>query len=177
MYYLPYVGIGISLVGIGFLVLRAWRRIVSLPPGIVPPEVGLMNIWARLKEYWRKIQPALMAFLTRFLHRSRIMTLKTDNRLSQWIESVRNRSRLVSTRSRSWLVGRSLARKTQPRISFAELAEVKLKTKEEELLKRVTDDPKNPAPYAELADLYEKMGNTEDAREARLTAEKLTSRR
>lgn len=177
MFYLPFIGIVLSLAGIGYLVLRAWPRVKALPPETVPPEMGARALRERLTQYWRRAQPVLMAFVARLLHRSRLMALKTDNRLSRWIESVRNRSRLVSFRPRAWFLDRAANRQDTPRISFAELVEGQLKAREEELLKRVKETPKEPVLYTELAELYEKMGNLEDAKEARLTAEKLTKRK
>lgn len=175
--YLPYLGIGISLAGIAYLVARALPRIKGLPLETVPPQVGMQALWLTLKDYWRKVQPALMAFVARLLHRSRIIALKTDNRLSRWLESVKNRSRLVSSRPRTWFLQRQVARKRKPEISFAVLTEEKWKAKEEELLVRIKENPRDAALYAELADLYEKMGNLEDAGEARLTAEKLSKKK
>jgi hypothetical protein len=176
--FLSYFGMIVSLAGVGYLIVRALPRVKNLPPMAEIPEVGIraaakeIGEWLRLKQW----QTTLMEMLTRLLHRSRVLTLKTDNRLSGWLERIKNRSRLVSVLPRAWIAERRLAKPVEPRISFATLAEEKWKHDEEELLGRVKASPRDPAVYLALAELYEKMGNIEDAHEARLTAEKFASR-
>lgn len=176
--FLSYIGLSLSLAGIGYLIARALPRIKNLPPMIEVPKVGIKAAVEgagerlRLKQW----QTMLIDMLTRLLHRSRILTLKTDNRLSGWLERIKNRSRLVSALPRAWILERRLAEPTKPKISFATLAEEKWKQQEEELLVRVKASPRDPAVYLALAELYERMGNTQDATEARLTAEKFAGR-
>ncbi|MDP3794650.1 MAG: hypothetical protein Q8R13_01840 [bacterium] len=172
---LSYIGLAVSLGGMAYLVIRALPRMRQLPEQAPIPRAKWEHIVIAVRDnmYWRKWQPRVMAFLARFLHRSRLGTLKMDNRLSRWIESVRKRSRLMSARSHSWFLERQLARKKAPVISFAVLAEEKLKAKEDELLKRIQENPKDPAAYREIGEIYERMGNQSDASEAVAAAVKL----
>lgn len=58
-------------------------------------------------------------------------------------------------------------------ISFAVLAEERLKSREEDLLRAIQAAPRDPKLYRELGELYERMGNGVDAREALAAALKL----
>lgn len=177
--FLSYFGLGVSLVGVGCLIVRALPRIKNLPPMAEVPKVGIKAAMEGAGErlHLKQWQARLMDMLTRLLHRTRILTLKTDNRVSGWLERIKNRSRLVSALPRAWIFERRLAKPVEPKISFAALTEEKWKQQEEELLTRVKATPRDPAIYLALSDLYEKMGNAQDAAEARLTAEKFSGKR
>lgn len=84
-----------SLLGMGAIILRKIPVLVGLPEVIKKPSGE--SFWPKLK---RKIKntPGLKSFsyeifLQKLLSRIRILTLKTDNKTSSWLQKLREKSK------------------------------------------------------------------------------------
>ena len=151
------------------------------------------------KQYWFN----LMVYLEKFLRRIKIVFLKIENLLGKWINWLRNRSQIMSQKSREWIKQRdikkqkmeeSLSNKTKDEISIKvnkEEVENKIEQEEDDLsiseLKKpikeeqkwinlIIEDPKNITAYKFLGLLYWKQHNYLDAKNSLEMAVKLGSK-
>ena len=93
-----------SLLGVGAIMLRKIPALVELPEVIKKPSGE--PLWPKLK---RKIKntPGFKSFsyeifLQKLLSRIRILTLKTDNKTSGWLQRLREKSRKQKLSDNYW---------------------------------------------------------------------------
>ena len=84
-----------SLLGIGVILIRKIPVLVELPEVIKKPSGE--PFWLKLKRKIKNI-PGFKSFsyeifLQKLLSRIRILTLKTDNKTSSWLQRLREKSR------------------------------------------------------------------------------------
>lgn len=83
-----------SFLGLSVLVLRKVPELKEMPE----PEVVLIKkelrkkIKEKTKEVWKENAGILESMLHKFLSKVRIMSLKVDKKVSEWIAKLRNRS-------------------------------------------------------------------------------------
>jgi len=94
-----------SLLGMGAIILRKIPVLVELP-GIPAAGINWRGIFLKLKEKIKILNPfksfSYEIFLQKLLSRIRILTLKTDNKTSSWLQRLREKSRKQKLSDNYW---------------------------------------------------------------------------
>jgi len=202
--FILYFLIASSLIGLGIIIFRKIPILANLSEEemiILARKKGIIQKMREInyKQYWFN----LMVYLEKFLRRIKIVFLKIENLLGKWINWLRNRSQIMSQKSREWIKQRdikkqkmeeSLSNKTKDEISIKvnkEEVENKIEQEEDDLsiseLKKpikeeqkwinlIIEDPKNITAYKFLGLLYWKQHNYLDAKNSLEMAVKLGSK-
>jgi hypothetical protein len=84
----------LSLAGLGVLVSRKVPELVAMPEpeGIFLKEETKTKIKEKAKEVLKNRSNSFEKFLQKFLSKTRILSLKAENKLSDWLRRLRERS-------------------------------------------------------------------------------------
>lgn len=134
------------------------------------PEIKALFSSLKLNEY----KAHWLVELEKFLRRTRVVVLKFDRVSDGLIKKIRRinvNDQLESVNKEINKVIASSVEILSPEINVASAPAEKisaafLKNEEERLIVEIAKNPKDPALYEMLGDLYSEMGNSEDAQES-----------
>lgn len=168
----PSILILISLAGMVVIIQRKMPYLRKLSPESHQVSDNLVDdYFPELMQWWRSIpwhtyRQNTLRELEKLLRRMRLALLKVDHLSEALIKKVRKVH--VSAQVENGLSETKKAEETK----ILELKEPErspldeLKAREQQLIIEISQDPKNATLYETLGDLYVKMGNEADAREA-----------
>jgi len=188
---LPWIVLGISVIGIIVIILRKIQVLLKLPVKSaiehLSPSVG-EKIKIKIEGLrYSSLQPAIATWLEKTLRKLRVTLLKLDNVFLNLIERAREKSQILKARSRAWVEHHRLKKieKLQmlEKLDQAEVSETIEKAKKEskkepvpkkekdstlaeekKLVDLITKEPRNIEAYRKLGFLYLKLDNKEDAK-------------
>jgi hypothetical protein len=107
-----YLLVAVSLIGLGIIVYRKISVLARLSEGemtILDRKRGVIQRIREIdyKQYWLNF----MIALEKFLRRIKIVFLKIENLLSKCINFLRNRSQIMTQKSREWIRQREMKRR------------------------------------------------------------------
>ncbi|OGN27720.1 MAG: hypothetical protein A2941_02460 [Candidatus Yanofskybacteria bacterium RIFCSPLOWO2_01_FULL_49_17] len=168
----PFSLIVISAAGIAFIVYRKMPYLKKLTPESHElsdnifydffPEIAEHVNEAKFKEY----QKALLRETEKLVRRLRVATLKIDHLSDRLIKKLRREHIAANLKHQALLEERK--EDTTPVAAEANRgsSQEELKAREQQLIIEIAKNPKEPALYIELGDLYLAMHNIEEARES-----------
>lgn len=180
----------LSVLGILMIVLRkipALAKLPERPQELLPPQ----SLFARLKtkvKGWQysEYRGKILAWIEKALRKTRLLFLKIDNFFLTGIKKAREGSQLWRVRSKAWVEHKRQKKikklEVLQKIEKAELMDKLEETKkgqkkgllsnedvfrkEKNLVKAISQDPKNAELYKELGSLYLEARNYKDAKQA-----------
>ena len=171
---IPLILIGLSLIGIAFIVRRKFAYLIKLSPESHEVSANIFEdffpeLIAWFKQIpWHQYRQTSLQELEKGLRRMRLVFLKIDHASARLIQKVRHThqiTQLEHTASVQPEVSTEVAVPEQTAI-VAEPTPEDLKGQEQQLIIEIAQDPKNAGLYETLGDLYLKMNNIPDAKEA-----------
>lgn len=179
----------VSLLGIGVIILRKIPALLSLPEKpkeILPSQPFFSRLKRKIKGWqYSEYRGKILAWLEKLLRKTRLLFLKIDSFFLAGIEKARERSQLWKVKSRAWVEHKRQKKikklEALQKIEKAELidklketkkgdqAEIgveHLAKKEKELIKTISQNPKDPELYKELGSVYLEAKNFKDAQQA-----------
>ncbi len=166
--FIPYLFIVFGLSGIVYVVLKKVPVLLKLPAEpaeALPPQPLKEKIVSRFKEisrlnYW----VVFLSWIEKFLRRIRIIFLKLDNLIIGLISYLRKTSSALALTSKTWMSEKRKKRieKLRMLIDLKRTSE----EKEEILLRRIRQNPKDIKAYKEIGLLYLAEKNYSDAEAA-----------
>lgn len=179
----------VSLLGIGVIILRKIPALLSLPEKpkeILPSQPFFSRLKRKIKGWqYSEYRGKILAWLEKALRKLRILFLKIDSFFLTGIKKARERSQVLKIKSRAWVEHKRQKKikklEALQKIEKAELidklketkkgdqAEIgveHLAKKEKELIKAISQNPKDPELYKELGSVYLEAKNFKDAQQA-----------
>jgi len=185
------------LIIISLLILAAmiWRKIpllVQLPAKTPQEKKDFKQRWEEIRYGGHWI--GLIAQLEKFLRRVKILFLRMENLLSQWIQVCRGKSQQIREKSKKWIKIRVKVKEMPETEIEVQPEEIQIEEKEEgnnrliladlekpiqeeqKWIDLISQNPKNISAYKELGMLYWKQHNYLDAKASFEVALKLGSK-
>ena len=189
-----YIIIGLSFVGLGFIVYRKIPVLSNLSEEEITILKRKKGIIQKIKEidykhHWLNF----IISLEKFLRRLKIVFLKIENMLTKWIGGLRGKSQIMTQKSKDWIRQREIKRRESKKSSSNDekkevsikinkkedesqlieeedndelsISELKKPIKEEqEWIDLIVENPNNITAYKFLGLLYWKQHNYSDAK-------------
>ncbi len=150
-----YIIIAVSIVGLGIIVFRKMPVLSRLSDEeiiILSRKKGLIQRIKELdyKQHWLNF----IIGLEKFLRRGKIISLKTENLLGRWSDSLRRKSQLMAQKSKEWIKHKEAKRrevKESPASETKHEISVKIDKEEESIKPIIIDDEEaDDLPISEL---------------------------
>jgi len=196
-----YLLIGFSLIGLAIIIYRKVPSLANLSKEemvILGRKKGIIERLREIdfKQHWLNF----IISLEKFLRRLKIVFLKVENLLNRWIVYLRNRSQIMSQKSKEWVKQKEAKRRRPEKeeVTHKTRAEIPVRIKKEESEVKIEQDededeislselkkpiqeeqkwidliienPKNITAYKFLGLLYWKQHNYADAKASLETA-------
>lgn len=165
MFYIPQIILFLSLLGILLIIGRKIPTLMKFPR---QPEMVLVQQSFLKRLFHFRISMAfivLINWLEKLLRKSRIVFLKIDNFISQWIQKAREKSQVLTIRYQAWLAQHKIWRlRVKNKEEDGMMADT-LKAQEQAYIKLLAQDPKNAEIYRRLGNIYLVQKNYQDARQ------------
>jgi len=169
--YIPLALILLSACGIIYIVYRKMPYLKKLTPESHEmndnifrdffPEIMAHINEAKLKQY----QKNLFVELEKLVRRLRVVTLKLDHISDRLIKKIRHQHISAHLEHKAMLEEKNMESESENKSQAATLEE-ELKDREQKLIIEIARNPKDPALYNLLGDLYIQMHNVEEAKES-----------
>jgi len=171
---IPLILIGVSVIGIALIVRRKFAYLIKLSPEAHEVSDNIFeDFFPELISWFKKIQwhqyrQISLQELEKGLRRVRLVFLKIDHASARLIQKVRHTHLSTDLEHTASIQAEIQTDLTVPEHMeiVAEPAPEDLKGQEQQLIIEIAQDPKNASLYETLGDLYLKMDNTTDAKEA-----------
>jgi tetratricopeptide (TPR) repeat protein len=172
-----------SVLGITLLVMRKFPYLRRLTPEVLDKNRDPRGFWGELfPEAAQRLKPVklikhrvdLMSFFGKIVSSIRILFRKVESRMKGLAENMKRK-----TENDTKIITNELKKEKAQEVAAKRASQVDgqsqegLKQLEQDLIIEVAKNPKNPVIYEKLADVYVKMGQTEDAIQSMETAVKL----
>lgn len=174
----------LSLVVIGMIILRKIPALLKLPDKpqeVLPASSFFSRLKLKIKSWqYSEYRSKILGWLEKLLRKIRILFLKIDSFFLSGIKRARTGSRVWKAKSKAWVEQKRLRKikklEALEKIEKDELLQALKTTKkssgedltgrEKELVKAISQKPKNLQLYKDLGSLYLETKNYKDAQEA-----------
>ncbi len=171
---IPLILIGLSLVGMAVIIQRKMPYLRKLSPeahevsdNILEDFFPELIIWFS-QIPWHQYRQVSLQELEKGLRRLRLVFLKIDHASARLIQKVRHINHAAHIEHAVSVQSETSIEAIEPEKTamVAEPEPEDLKGQEQQLIIEIAQNPKNVVLYETLGDLYLKMGNIQDAKEA-----------
>lgn len=156
----------LSLLGISLIVAHKIPILMKIPrqPEVVfVPQPFFKKLFHfRISKYFI----LLINLIEKALRKLKIIFLKIDNFIAQWIQKAREKSQVWTIRYQAWLAQKKM---WMVKVKYQEKEELSVgdfKAEEQAYIKLLAQDPKNAEIYRKLGNLYLVQKNYQDAAQA-----------
>jgi len=171
---IPLILIGVSIVGIALIVRRKFAYLIKLSPEAHEVSDNICeDFFPELISWfkqipWHQYRQISLQELEKGLRRARLVFLKIDHASARLIQKVRHTHLATDLEHNASIQAETKTDLTVPEHMemVVEPAPEDLKGQEQQLIVEIAQDPKNASLYETLGDLYLKMDDTSDAKEA-----------
>jgi len=171
---IPLILIGLSLIGITVIIQRKMPYLRKLSPEAHEVSENMLeDFFPELIAWfnqipWHQYRQSSLQEVEKGLRRLRLVFLKIDHASARLIQKVRHINHAANIEHAVSVQSETSIEAVEPEKTaiVAEPAPEDFKGQEQQLIIEIAQDPKNVFLYEKLGDLYLKMGNLQDAREA-----------
>ena len=151
-----YLLVGFSLIGLVIVIYRKIPTLANLSKEemvILGRKKGIIERLREIdfKQHWLNF----IISLEKFLRRLKIVFLKIENLLSRWIVHLRNRSQIMSQKSKEWVKQKEAKRRKPEKeeLSHKTRAEIPVRIKKEELEVKIEQEEEKDEDELSLSEL------------------------